>query len=100
MALYESALQVIPVLMIALFVDAGVATATARERPRRARAQKRAYVVLCVAASAVSLCVVSGILSPGRSAQAVVIAALMGCLVLLAAQAWPRPGRRSTSRRS
>lgn len=99
MAVYESALQVIPVLMVALFLDGGAATRAAAERSRRDQIQKRAYVALCVSAFAVSLCVVSGILDPGRSTQALVIGALMGCTALLAEQAWRGSERASVERR-
>ncbi|SDD67568.1 hypothetical protein [Auraticoccus monumenti] len=84
MALYEIALQVVPVLMIALFLDAR----TAAHPPLRARVQNRLYVGLCVGAFAVSLLVVAGVLRSGQATDAVVIAALTGCIILMAAQAW------------
>ena len=87
MMLYENSLQVIPVLMIALFLDTRTATPFSSDR-QRTDVQKRAYIVLCVSAFAVSLSVISGILDPGSLTQAVVIGALMGCTVLMAAQAW------------
>lgn len=101
MALYEIALQVVPVLMIALFLDARTAGRTPTHPPLRARVQNGVYVGLCVGAFAVSLLVVAGVLPSGRATDAVVIAALTGCISLMAAQAWrrldgapaPRPDR-------
>ncbi len=93
MILYETSLDVIPVLMIALFLDTRTAPPAATDRQLSAQVQQRAYIALSVSAFAVSLSVVSGILDPGRVTQAVVIGALMGCTVLMAAQAWRRSGR-------
>ena len=98
MILYEIALQVVPVLMITLFLD----TRTASDSPvgpgRWARLQNRLYVILCVSAFAVSLFVVAGILGQGQITQALVIGALMGCTILLAAPAWRRFGARPVER--
>lgn len=99
MDLYENALQVIPVFMIALFLDTRTSPPTAAGRRRQSKVQERVYIVLSVGAFAVSLSVVSGVLDPGRATHAVVLGALMGCTVLMAARAWLRtahpsvPGR-------
>lgn len=95
MTLYENALQVIPVLMIALFLDTRTAMSVTADRQRGTDVQKRAYIVLSVSAFAVSLSVVAGVLDPGKVTQALVIGALMGCTVLMAAQAWRRSERAS-----
>lgn len=100
MILYENALQVLPVLMIALFLDTRATASGVGERQRSAANQGRLYILLCVGAFAVSLSVISGLLVPGRVTQAVVLGALMGCTVLLAALAWRRSGRGVARRRS
>ena len=99
MILYENSLQVIPVLMIALFLDSRTTSPVGPGRLQRADVQRRAYIVLSVGAFAVSLSVVSGILAPGSFTQAVVIGALMGCTVLMAAQAWRGTDRPAVRRR-
>lgn len=90
MPLYEIAVQVVPVLMVALFLD----TRASHPRPgsphRWVRLQTRVYLILCVSAFAVSLLVVTDIIPTGRATEALVIGALIGCIVLMAGQAWRR----------
>lgn len=90
MALYEIALQVVPVLMIALFLDTRTASHISTRTTWRTRAQHRLYVVLCVSAFVVSLLVVADILRHGRATEALVIGALTGCVSVMAGQAWLR----------
>jgi hypothetical protein len=88
--LYEITVQVVPVLMIALFLDGR----TARQRTARSagleRLQAALFLVLCVGAFVVSSLIVADVLDQGRVTDALVIGALIGCIVLMAAKAWRR----------
>lgn len=90
MGLYEATVQIVPVLMIALFVDSRTSTVT---RSRSALIQKRVYIVLSVGAFVVALLTVADLLRPSRLTEAVVLGALIGCVVLMGAQAWSRFSR-------
>lgn len=90
--MYEATVQVVPVLMIALFVDARTSTANPS---RGTRIQNRLYIVLSVGAFVVALLTVARLLTPNRLTEAVVLGALIGCIVLLGAQAWSRFRRTS-----
>jgi hypothetical protein len=97
MGLYEVTVQIVPVLMIALFVD----SRTSKVNPSRsARIQNRVYIVLSVVAFVVALLTVAQILAPSRPTEAIVLSALIGCIVLMGAQAWSRFSRSSTPRPS
>lgn len=96
MILYETTAQIVPVLMIALFLDTRTATATTGRSPRSKRLQNRVFIVLCVGAFSASLLIIAGVLLDGVITQALVIAALIGCIALMAEPAW----RRSAARRS
>ena len=90
MALYEITVQVVPVLMIALFLDTRTAAPSPGGPAVWPRVLNRAYIVLCVGAFVVSLLIVAGVFAPGRVTAALVIGALVGCISLMAAQAWTR----------
>lgn len=87
MGLYEATVQIVPVLMIALFVD----SRTVNVHPSRgALIQSRIYIVLSVGAFVVALLTVARLVGPSRLTEALVLAALIGCVVLMGAQAWSR----------
>ncbi|WAP52212.1 hypothetical protein OL239_02585 [Arthrobacter sp. ATA002] len=90
MILYETTAQIVPVLMIALFLDTRTATATTGRSPRSKRLQNRVFIVLCVGAFSASLLIIAGVLLDGVITQALVIAALIGCIALMAEPAWRR----------
>lgn len=92
MGLYEAAVQVVPVLMIALFVDSRTATPV---RERAARLQSRVYVLLSVVAFFVAILTVAEVLAPNQISAAVVLGALIGCIMLMGVQGWARFGRPS-----
>lgn len=84
MILYEGALQVVPVLLIALFIETRDADRQGSRALRRwAHVQDRVYAALGVAAFMVSLLVVADVLAAGRLPAAIVIATLSGCMGML-----------------
>ncbi len=87
MGLYETTVQIVPVLMIALFVDARTSAAP---HSRSTRLQNRFYILLSVGAFVIALLTVAGIVGANRITEAVVLGALIGCVALLGAQAWTR----------
>lgn len=100
MLLYESAMQVVPLMLIALFLDRrGSADGDLTPRMRRwYRLQDKLIAVLCAAAFFISLLVVAGSFEPNQVFSAVVIAALAGSIGILFAQIWRRfdePRRRN-----
>ncbi|MFI2713961.1 hypothetical protein ACH495_27950 [Micromonospora sp. NPDC018662] len=94
MTLYEAALQVVPVLLIALFIET---RSLDRQRSRAMRrwenVQDRLYAALGVVAFMVSLLVVAGIVAAGRLPMAIVIATLSGCMGMLYVRILQRFGR-------
>ncbi|GGD65462.1 hypothetical protein [Microbacterium murale] len=92
MLLYETAMQVVPLMLIALFLDRR--SSGERDIPARARKwyrmQDRIITCLCAVAFVVSLFVVAEVLDPSQLFTAVIIAALAGSLGLLFAQIWRR----------
>ncbi|MER5647065.1 hypothetical protein [Streptosporangium sp. NPDC002524] len=95
-ALYDNAMQVVPVLLIALFLDTrGVDRQTGHPPRRWENAQDRLFAVLGVVAFTVSMFVVAGVADGGRLTEAIVIAALSGCIGLLFARIWFRLTRNS-----
>lgn len=88
--LYEITVQVVPVLMIALFLDSRVALARTARSQRSERLQNAVFLMLCVVAFAVSLLIVADVLGQGRATDALVIGALIGCIGLMAVKAWRR----------
>ncbi|GAA4185462.1 hypothetical protein GCM10022252_15880 [Streptosporangium oxazolinicum] len=90
-ALYDNAMQVVPVLLIALFLDSRGTDRQTGHRPRRwENAQDRLFALLGVVAFVVSMLVVAGVVDDSRVTAATVIAALSGCIGLLFARIWFR----------
>ncbi|WP_229399276.1 hypothetical protein [Micromonospora okii] len=84
MALYEGAMQVVPVLLIALFIESRTVDRSASRTKRRwANLQDRVFAVLGIVAFMVSMLVVAGIATAGRGPAAIIIATLSGCMGLL-----------------
>ena len=95
-ALYENAMQAVPLLLIALFLDGRVDTThatTARSR-KWERLQDRLFTLLGVIGFMTSMFVVAGVLTSSRTTDGIVLAALSGCISLLFAQIWRRFDRR------
>ena len=95
-ALYENAMQAVPLLLIALFLDGRVDTThatTARSR-KWERLQDRLFTLLGVIGFMTSMFVVAGVLTSSRITDGIVLAALSGCISLLFAQIWRRFDRR------
>ncbi|MEU9830474.1 hypothetical protein AB0D67_02930 [Streptosporangium sp. NPDC048047] len=87
MTLYEGAMQVVPVLLIVLFIETRSGDPQASPRMRRWEdIQNRGYAALGLAAFLVSMFVVAGIVPVGRIPAVIVIAALSGCMGLLYAR--------------
>lgn len=91
--LYNNAMQVVPLLLIALFLDARSAHSTDPNDTkigRRSRVwsqwQDKVFVFLGVAAFMISMLVVAGVAEPNKVTMAVVVAALAGCIGLLFAR--------------
>lgn len=98
--LYESAMQVVPLMLIALFLDRrGTADADIPARVRRwYRLQDKLITVLCAVAFVISLLVVAGSFEPNLVFRAIIVAALAGSIGILFAQIWRRfdePRRRN-----
>ncbi len=94
--LYTTTMQMVPLLIIALFVD-NRDEEEQRRTPRRRRwerAQDKAYALLAVAAFFTSMFVVSGVVRGSWFTTAIVIAALSGTMSLLLLQIWLRLDRR------
>ena len=84
MLLYEGAMQVVPVLLITLFIESRHADGQADHAKRRWTVmQDRGYAALGLAAFLVSMLVVAEIVPAGRITAAIVIATLSGCMGLL-----------------
>ncbi|SBT40751.1 hypothetical protein [Micromonospora auratinigra] len=84
MILYEGALQVVPVLLIALFIETRSLDRTGSRAMRRwENVQDRVYAALGLVAFMVSLFVVAEIVPAGRLPAAIIIATLSGCMGML-----------------
>jgi hypothetical protein len=83
MLLYEGAMQVVPVLLITLFIETRRADGQADHAKRWTVMQDRGYAALGLAAFLVSMLVVAEIVPAGRIPAAIVIATLSGCMGLL-----------------
>ncbi|MCZ7438790.1 hypothetical protein O7598_20425 [Micromonospora sp. WMMC241] len=99
MILYEGAVQVVPVLLIALFIETrSVDRQRSRTMRRWEKAQDRVYAALGLAAFMVSLLVVADIVAGSPVTKAIVIATLSGCMGMLYVRISQRlaldPGRR------
>jgi hypothetical protein len=91
MLLYEGALQVVPLLLIALFLDRRIAHdgLTARSR-RLQRWSSKFSLLLNAVAFLFSLLNVAGILRSNDATIAIVISAVAGSIGLLCGQIWQR----------
>jgi hypothetical protein len=84
MPLYEVAMQVVPVLLIALFIETrSMGRQAGRVMRVWEKAQDRIYAALGVVAFMVSMFVVAGIVPAGRIPAGIVIATLTGCMAML-----------------
>lgn len=92
MLLYEATVQVIPLLLIALFLDSRAGDeATLSPRGRRwMRMQDKAFAVLGTCAFVLSLLIIAGTAPSHRVTDAVVIATLSLAMGLLFARIWRR----------
>jgi hypothetical protein len=92
--IYETTMQVVPLLLIALFVDRrGSAASSPGLRSRRwARAQDRIIAVLGFVAFFVSMFVLSQSIAHNSVTLAIVIAALSGSIGMLFGLIWTRFG--------
>lgn len=89
--LYEAAVQVVPLLLIALFLDRRIATDETTPRARRwSRWSHRFSLVLNAIAFMVSLFILAGVMAASSLSTAVVISAVAGSIGLLCGQIWQR----------
>lgn len=91
---YATAMQVVPLLLVALFLNARSADggrSNARTQ-RWERSQDKLFTVLGVVAFMLSMLIVSGVLDDGRVTKAIVLMALGGSIGLLYARIWRRLG--------
>lgn len=89
--LYEAALQVVPLLLIALFLDRRIVGAATTDRARRMqRWSSKFSLLLNAVAFLVSLFIVADVLEATSFTLAVVIAAVAGSIGLLCGQIWQR----------
>jgi hypothetical protein len=89
--LYEAALQVVPLLLIALFLDRRVDSPDPTPRARRwHRWSSKFSLLLNALAFLLSLLVVAGIVAAGSLTIAIVISAVAGSIGLLIGQIWQR----------
>ncbi len=80
-------MQVVPVLLIALFIETrSIDRQASRAMRRWADVQDRGYAALGVVAFMVSMLVVADIVAAGRAPAAIVIATLSGCMGMLYAR--------------
>lgn len=92
-ALYTTAMQTVPLLLIALFLDIRTPHEDSRMSQRLRRLQgamDRIFAVLGFVAFMTSLLVVAGAIDAGPVAAAIVIAALSGSMGLLFSRIWGR----------
>jgi protein-S-isoprenylcysteine O-methyltransferase Ste14 len=95
--LYTTTMQMVPLLLIALFVDNRDDDDRSSTRRRWQRVQDKTYALLAVAAFFTSMFVTSRVIDSSRFTTAIVLAALSGTMTLLLLQIWRRfnPRRRS-----
>lgn len=92
--LYEAAMQVVPVLLIALFVDNRSKQRGTASRGAQiyALVQEQLTAVLAFLAFFVSMFVLSGAIEHSRWTNAAVVAGLAGASILLFSLVWRRLG--------
>lgn len=89
--LYEAAVQVVPLLLIALFLDRRIASDETTARARRWRRWSNKFSLLLNAiAFMVSLFILAGVMPASSLSMAVVISAVAGSIGLLCGQIWQR----------
>ncbi|HXH33353.1 MAG TPA: hypothetical protein VNJ54_02950 [Plantibacter sp.] len=89
--LYEAALQVVPLLLIALFLDRRIANDETTARAQRwNRWSNKFSVLLNGIAFVLSLFIVAGVMSASSLTMAIVISAVAGSIGLLCGQIWRR----------
>ena len=90
--LYTTTMQMVPLLLIALFVDNRDDDERARTSRRRRweQGQNKTYALLAVAAFFTSMLVVSDVIDSSRFTTGIVISALGGTMTLLLLQIWRR----------
>ena len=89
--LYESALQVVPLLLIALYLDRRMTGAGTTERAQRwQRWSSRFSLLLNAVAFLLSLLIVAGVMPSTSLTIAIVISAVSGSIGLLCGQIWQR----------
>ena len=96
--LYTTTMQMVPLLLIALFVDNRDDENRPDTRQRHwQRVQDKTYALLAVAAFFTSMFVTSDVIDSSRFTTAIVLAALSGTMTLLLLQIWRRFDRRRRS---
>lgn len=94
--LYESALQVVPLLLIALFLDRRIpGDETTASAQRWQRWSNKFSLLLNAIAFLLSLFIVAGVMPTSSLTTAVVISAVAGSIGLLCGQIWQRIDRGS-----
>jgi uncharacterized BrkB/YihY/UPF0761 family membrane protein len=93
--LYEGALQVVPLLLIAIFLDGRIDPPQSTERAQRwHRWSNKFSLLLNALAFMLSLLIVADILPASSLTTAVVISAVAGSIGLLTGQIWQRLDQR------
>ncbi|UPO78443.1 hypothetical protein [Arthrobacter sp. Helios] len=89
--LYESAVQVVPLLLIALFLDRRIESDdTTAEARRWSRWSNKFSLLLNAIAFMVSVFVLAGVMPVSSLSMAIVISAVAGSIGVLFAQVWQR----------
>jgi fucose 4-O-acetylase-like acetyltransferase len=89
--LYEAAVQVVPLLLIALFLDRRIANEETTARARRwHRWSNKFSLLLNAVAFMVSLFILAGVMPASSASMAIVISAVAGSIGLLCGQIWQR----------
>jgi len=89
--LYEAAVQVVPLLLIALFLDRRIPNEETTARARRWRRWSHKFSLLLNGiAFMVSLFILAGVMPASSFSTAIVISAVAGSIGLLGGQIWQR----------
>lgn len=102
MALYELTMQVVPLLMIAAFLDRPLNSSRPGNRAIGwyNRFENRATAVLGFTGFSVAVLIVADIKEPDGFTKPLVISALIGSIAILLAQIWRRLDRETAAQRS
>lgn len=92
MLLYENTMQVVPLLLIALFLDSDTTEDLTATRLTRwwIRMQDKAFALLGMLSFMTSMFIVAGVAEPSRGTAAIVITTLGLAISLLFARIWRR----------